>query len=149
MSSIRLGSLALAVCIPVAFAALPACSHHSNTQPSLIASASSPIADVPVPAGFSMESNSTSSVVASSSLRIVDHYYKGSDDFLPVVHFYRDQMPQKGWNLLDQNQAGEKVTLHFSKNSEECYVAINSGTFDSHIRVQIFPVGTKTTTAAK
>jgi hypothetical protein len=127
-------------------AAMPACSsggHASaTTQPALIPSITSPIADVPIPAGFVMAGGkSTSQVVPSSGLRFVDHEYKGGDDVLPVVRFYRDQLPTRGWTLIDQNQLHHEVTLRFTKNNEDAIITVWPGTFDTHIRVRIDPAG--------
>jgi hypothetical protein len=88
-----------------------------------------------------MTGDSTSKVEASG-LRFVDHKYEGSDDFLPIVKFYKDQMPTKGWTFVDQNQLPHnEVRLHFTKNSEDCVVTVDPGRFRSHIRVQIDPAG--------
>jgi hypothetical protein len=121
---------------------LGACSHpSSDVQSPLIPAVASPVADVPIPAGFSMTGDSTSKV-ESSGLRFVDHKYVGSDDVLPVVRFYKDQMPTKGWTFVDQNQlVHNEISLHFSKNSEDCTITITPGTFRTHIRAQIDPTG--------
>jgi hypothetical protein len=114
-----------------------------NTGP-LIPDAASPISDVPVPAGFSMADNSTSKVVPGSSLRIVDHRYKGSDELLPVVTFYKEELPKRDWSLVDQTQASAKeITLHFTKKSEEAYVTVTQKTFDTEIRIRLDPVATR------
>ena len=93
-------------------------------QADLIVSSSSPIADVPVPAGFTMIDSESTSQVVGTSRTFVDHMYKGSDDLLPVVRFYRTQLPQKGWTSVDQAQMHEEITLRYSKGAEECIVTI-------------------------
>jgi hypothetical protein len=131
-----------------AAAVMPACSgssHAAGTQPALIPSLASPIADVPVPAGFSMTGASTSQVVPATGLRFVDHQYKGGDDVLPVVRFYREQLPAKGWTLIDQNQLHHEITLRFTKNNEDAIITVWPGTFDTHIRVRIDPAGRNNT----
>jgi hypothetical protein len=129
------------VAVVVAMAAMPGCSHHSNEQVNLVAAVSSPIADVPIPVGFSMTEDSTSKVEASG-LRFVDHKYAGSEDVLPVVRFYKDQMPGKGWTFVDQNQlVHNEISLHYTKNSEDCVVTVTPGSMHTHVRVQIDPAG--------
>jgi hypothetical protein len=119
--------------------ALAACAN-KHTGP-LIADARSPISDVPVPAGFSMADNSTSRVVPANSLRVVDHYYKGSDDILSVVEFYRTQLPKHDWVVSEQSQTpGKEVTLHVTKRTEQCYVTVTKKTFDTQIRIRIDPL---------
>lgn len=139
-------SLSLAaLCTVAGSAAVTGCSHShaaAGTQPALITSPNSPIADVPIPAGFSMvTSQSISQVVQSSGLRFVDHQYTGGDDVLPVVRFYRDELPSRGWTLVDQDQLKHEITLHFTKNSENLAVSVWSGTLDTHIRIKIDPAG--------
>ncbi|HVT82020.1 MAG TPA: hypothetical protein VHM90_15350 [Phycisphaerae bacterium] len=118
---------------------LAACAHR-NTGP-LIADAKSPISDVPVPAGFTMADNSTSKVVPGSSLRVVDHHYKGTDELVAVVTFYREELPKTQWTLVDQTQVSAKeITLHFTKRNEECSVTVTRKTFETEIRIRIDPV---------
>jgi hypothetical protein len=107
----------------------------------LIADARSPIVDVPVPAGFSMSDESSSKVIPASGLRMVNHRYTGHDDLLPIVDFYKQLLPTKGWVLADQSQQpGQEVSLHYTKKSEECSVTISERTFDTVIRVKIDPL---------
>ena len=113
---------------------------NSNTGP-LIVDTRSPISDVPVPAGFAMTDDSSSKVITSSSLRVVDHGYKGSDDLLPVVTFYKEQIPKKDWNFIDQTQvSGKEITLHFTKRSEDCHITVRERVLDTMIRVKIDPL---------
>ena len=127
---------------------LAGCSQSGSSLSSeLIPSASSPVADAPVPAGFSlMKSQSTSRVILTSNRRSVDHQYSGSDDYLPVVRFYQDQMPKNGWTMVDQNQSQRDTTLHFTKANEDCFVTVIPGGLvtHTHIRIRIDPKGPTT-----
>ncbi len=132
---------AMVLSISAAAMALSACSgsNHAEATPALIAVVNPPIADVPIPAGFSMTGQSTSRVEASG-VRTVDHRYEGSDDVLPVVKFYRDEMPKNGWVFADQTQLQKnEIALHFTKGSEDCLVTVKPGTFHRQVRVQINP----------
>jgi hypothetical protein len=129
-----------AAVLVVAMMGMGGCSHTSNeaTTP-LIPAVDPPVADVPIPAGFRMTGDSTSKV-ESTGLRFVNHLYVGSDDILPVVRFYKDEMPKKGWGFVDQTQmVDNEIRLHFSKNSEDCVVTVEPGTLHTHVRVQIDP----------
>src|SRR5271155_1471898 len=129
------------LCVIALMTGMPACSNAHDEQKNLVPSAASPIADVPIPAGFSMTEDSTRKE-EKSGVRYVDHKYDGSDDVLPVVRFYRDQMPAKGWTFVDQNQlVHNEIRLHYTKTGEDCVVTVKAGTFDTHIRVQIDPAG--------
>jgi hypothetical protein len=120
--------------------ALGGCGTTDSASAPLIADVRSPIADVPVPAGFSMASTSTSKMVAESGLRTVNHFYTGHDNFLAVANFYRDKMPQKGWVWTGQTQpTGKQVIEHFSKKAEICTVTVDSRLFDTMIHIEIGP----------
>ncbi|HUO10386.1 MAG TPA: hypothetical protein VM008_18920 [Phycisphaerae bacterium] len=132
---------ALGMLTLLAMTAIPACSDSHHDSVNLVPATTSPIADVPVPVGFSMNDASTSKVEASG-LRFVDHKYDGSDDVLPVIRFYKDQMPAKGWTFVSQNQlVHNEISLHYTKGSEDCTVTVTPGSFHTHIRVQIDPAG--------
>jgi hypothetical protein len=140
MRAPRLAALAV-------FLFLAGCNHFNKSDPDapLVADSHSPITDVPIPAGFTMTGDSTSKVVPGDQIRFVDHHYKGNDDQLPVINFYREQMPGQGWTWIDQNQPpGKDVTLHFTKKNEDCFITVSKGTFDTHIRIKIDPVGRNT-----
>jgi len=122
---------------------LAGCSWFGNksTAP-LIADARSPVSDVPVPAGFSMKENSSSQVVPGDLRRTVDHHYKGNDDILPVVSFYKDELPKHGWTWVDQTQlTGKEIVLHFNKKNEDCLVNVRKATFNTEIRLRLGPAG--------
>lgn len=115
---------------------------NEDTMRPLLADVNSPIADVPIPAGFTMskdEKESFSDVYGNSSLRFVKHHYTGSDNYLMVAKFYREQMPQKKWTLVQQSQEGESLTLTFLKNNEDCIINIRPTSFKTHVRVRILP----------
>lgn len=123
---------------------LAGCSLFNTTDPNapLIADAHSPIVDVPVPAGFTMTTDSTSKVIPGNAIRFVDHHYKGGDPMLAVVRFYKEQLPTHDWKLIDQTQpSGSEVVLHFTKGSEDCTVSVDRGTLDTHIHIRIDPLG--------
>ncbi len=117
----------------------------ANKNPGpLIPDAKSPVSDLPVPAGFSMADNSTSKVVPGSSLRIVDHRYQGGDELLPVITFYKAELPKHDWTLVDQTQTSAKeITLRFTKKSEEAFVTVTQKTFNTEIHIRINPVAAR------
>ncbi len=134
-------TLRLALVVGATVVALAGCGN-KNTGQNLITAPNSPIADVPIPAGFDIDlGRSNSTVVPATQFRSVYHEYKGKDDLLPVVRFYRDQMPQKGWNAVDQQQVKDSVTLRFTKGKEDCSVTVWEGTLHTHIQVRIGPAG--------
>ena len=120
--------------------ALSGCETTDSARAPLIADVRSPIVDVPVPAGFSMASTSSSKMVAESGLRTVNHFYTGQDNFLAVANFYREKLPQKGWVWTGQTQpTGKQVIEHFAKKAEICTVTVDSRLFDTMIHIEIGP----------
>ena len=110
----------------------------SHADRPLIPDSRSPIADVPVPAGFTLTGDSQSKTDDVNRTRWVDHRYKGGDDVLPVANFYRDEIPKNGWSLLDQSQpTGKEVTLHFQKNKEDLTITVTKHTFDTQIHIHL------------
>ncbi len=130
-----------ALCTLAGLMMLSACGPKKDPNAPLAAAANAPIADVPIPAGYSMSGDSTSKVEATG-LRFVDHKYEGEEDVLPVVRFYKDEMPGKGWTFVDQNQlVHNEIVLHYTKNNEDCAITITPGSMHTHVRVQIDPSG--------
>jgi len=112
----------------------------TNKNAPLIPVAHSPIADVPIPAGFEMTAASSSKEV--NSLRFVDHHYQGNDDLQPVVQFYREEMPKYKWEKKQQTQPnGNEVSIEFTKGSEVCVVTVTAHTFSTEVHVRIDPAG--------
>jgi hypothetical protein len=106
----------------------------------LVPDVRSPIVDVPVPAGFTMSSISTSRMTAQGTARQVDHYYTGQENYMAVANFYRMNLPDKGWTWIDQTQpTGIEVIEHFSNKSEICAVTVTKRVFDTMIHIQIGP----------
>lgn len=136
MRRLMVPALLLALTLPCA---LPGCVTGTASDAPLIVSASSPVADVPIPAGFYMTSESRSSLTPGTNLRFVDHFYKGTDGFMPVVNFYRQQLPEKGWTINTQQQSGDNVVLTCTKASETLVLTIWEGTRHTHVHANIVP----------
>ncbi len=120
--------------------ALPACSSSSSTtQPALVPDRGSPISDVPVPAGFTLQTDKDTwyKGIPGSNQRFVHHIYRGSDNYLAVMRFYKEQMPKFGWTGVSELQLGDTVTLRFTKNAEPVTVTIKNETFHTYITIQI------------
>jgi hypothetical protein len=125
--------------------ALPGCGLFGtrNSGP-LVPAANSPITDVPVPAGFTLIADtSTSKIIPGNNLRIVNHNYKGSDDVLPIVNFYQTQLPEKGWKWVDTTgAAGSEYNVHFTRNNEDLMVTVTPARWGgSYIRIKLDPAG--------
>lgn len=78
--------------------------------------------DVPVPQGFKLIANE-SFVFQTQEGRVGLLRYAGSPLADQVVEFYRTEMPQYGWFLLNIVEYGRRV-LNFEKENESCIVMI-------------------------
>jgi len=76
--------------------------------------------DIPIPSGFKfLPLNSF--VYESSKIRIGSLEYSGKSYPYKIVEFYRDNMPNYGWQILNIIE-GKETTLSFSKEKEICIV---------------------------
>ena len=113
-------------------------------QAPLIVAASSPIADVPVPAGFMLDAGkSWSNWNPNLKLRSVNHEYKGKDGMLAVVRFYKEQLPAFKWSDPVLDQQGKKVTLKSGKTNEDLVITVSEGILDTHINIKLDPAGNR------
>ena len=147
MVTIRTALTTLA--LSLATAALSGCGLGGHSSGPLFADARSPITDVPVPVGFGMGDKSRAGT--ENNQRVVDHYYTGKDQILPVVAFYKEQMPKHGWKLDDgypDQISGKEIVLRYSHEKpttkpETCTITVTSRTFDTAIRIKLDPSTSK------
>lgn len=123
----------------VLLAALAGCDSGNAADPTvgLIAAPVSPVLDIPIPAGFHLESDSQT--YNAGPIRMAHHHYKGGDDYLSVTRFFREQLPLKGWTLLSQRQDGETVVLSFTKPTEDLSVTVKQGVLNTHAYIKLDP----------
>ncbi|MDD5355687.1 MAG: hypothetical protein PHY56_04075 [Candidatus Omnitrophica bacterium] len=76
--------------------------------------------DIPVPSGFKFLPLD-SFVYESGKIRIGVLEYCGKSYPYKIVEFYRDNMPNYGWQILNIIE-GKETTLSFSKEKEICIV---------------------------
>lgn len=108
----------------------------------LVAQARSPIPDVPVPIGFSLDEGKSRNFAAAGA-RYVDHVYKGGSDRFSVARFYKEQMPVCRWALVTDMFVQGSLILDFEKETERCRVTIQEhGLFNgSKVTVQLWTSG--------
>lgn len=88
--------------------------------------AASPVvrfSDIPVPAGFQLISGQ-SYAYENAGVRVAMLKYKGKASADKVLAFYRSQMLQHSWALLNVVEYGERQ-LNFSRASETCVVTVS------------------------
>jgi hypothetical protein len=119
---------------------LPGCSQNDQAIPT--AAPNPPIADVPIPDGMTIDlSESQSTVVPESNLRLVNHVYKGSVPELSVTRFFLQELPTQGWQYVQETQNPEGITLFFTKGREDCTITVAHSWFTTKAYVSIAPSG--------
>jgi len=122
--------------------ALPTLTGCSQDQPVPPAAANPPIADVPIPDGMTIDlSQSQSTVVPGSNLRLVNHVYTGSVDQLAATRFFQQELPKNGWQYVEETQNPEGITLFFTKGRENLTITISHSWFTTTAYVSIAPAG--------
>lgn len=104
--------------------------------PELMAVAQPPIADVPMPAGFSLSESGSRSFVAGGA-RYIDHVYKGWSDKYAVWRFYKKQMAANQWTLVRDVFLQGDIVLEFDKGSERCLITISKPTFINQTTIKV------------
>lgn len=100
--------------------------------PEVVAMGRPPIADMPVPIGFSLNEGKSRNFSAAGA-RYVDHVYKGSADKFAVGRFYKSQMPINRWALVTDMFVQGDIMLDFEKDTERCRVTITDGNWGSTV----------------
>ncbi len=108
----------------------------------LIARASPPIHDLPVPIGFKLDEDRSRNFTAAGA-RYIDHLYKGSADKWVVARFYKRQMPTNQWTFVTDIFAQGDVRLDFERQTERCQIIIGKGSLfhPTYIKVQSWTTG--------
>ena len=100
--------------------------------PELVAMSRPPIADMPVPIGFSLDEGKSRNFSAAGA-RYVDHVYKGRADKFAVGRFFKRQMPINRWTLVTDMFVQGDIMLDFEKDTERCRATVTDGSFGSTI----------------
>ncbi|MGQ9648593.1 MAG: hypothetical protein ACUVXJ_00600 [Phycisphaerae bacterium] len=95
--------------------------------------------EIPVPDGFQLV-DEHSMDHESAGQRMARHEYKGRADPFAVREFYRQRMPQMGWERLSDQSVKGVITMRFEKKLEACTIQIRSGHFgQSIVNVEVVP----------
>ena len=102
----------------------------------LVAQARPPIADLPIPIGFSLEESKSRSFEAGG-LRYIDHVYQGRSDKFAVKRFFERHMPISRWTLVTDMFIRGDITMDFEKESERCRILVSPSGVLSAIQLKI------------
>ncbi|MGE4357752.1 MAG: hypothetical protein AB7E08_04285 [Candidatus Omnitrophota bacterium] len=98
-------------------------------------------ADVPVPQGFKLIADE-SFIFQNEEGRVGLLRYTGSPTADQVVNFYREQMPQHGWFMLNVVEYGRRV-LNFEKEAESCIITVEATATRTIISISLAPKSKK------
>ncbi|MGC9455662.1 MAG: hypothetical protein ACP5HU_12490 [Phycisphaerae bacterium] len=102
----------------------------------LVGQARPPVADLPVPVGFSLDEQRSRGFTTGGA-RWVDHVYKGSADKFAVARFYKRNMPINNWNLMTDMFVQGDIILTFEKEHEAARVVISDGSLFNPTQVSL------------
>ncbi len=95
-----------------------------QTGPTILESREQPyIFDIPVPRKFELDRR-RSTHDQTEGKREIHHYYVGSDTPLAVKNFYRQKMPENGWQLTEEQLKTGVYFLKYKNAEELCDVRI-------------------------
>jgi hypothetical protein len=94
----------------------------------LAAAAKSPVADLPVPVGFTIDAD-RSRTFDSGVARLVDHLYTGRASTFAVARFYKKAMVLRQWRFVSETFSLGDQDLRFKRPGETCRVRITPGSW--------------------
>jgi hypothetical protein len=111
----------------------------SSESPIFFSSPLSPYPDVPVPASFNLVSESTPAGMADNR-RMIEHLYTSTDDVEPIVQYFSDQLPRKGWVRKGDSRNAGRSALIYSKGGDVLLIEVWKGVrLSTNVRIQISP----------
>ena len=99
-----------------------------------------PFVDVPVPDGFNRDQLKSFVYDGGNEMKVGHLFFSGSTGLEPTVEFYRNEMINKGWTLINSIASTETI-LNYQKEGWACTVIIKPRSFSrSNIEILIGPV---------
>ena len=95
--------------------------------------------DLPVPAGMTMVPED-SFILETPDTHAGQLVYTGMTNFQSVVRFYRQKMPNHGWQLLSSIERGE-AALTYEKPGWTAVVFVRTSYFRTRVSINIGPKG--------
>ena len=114
------------------------CAKEPRTPTILPAKAQSYVADVPVPTKFNLDESKSDSA-SQAGRRSVKHFYLGDAPILAVRNFYVQNMPEAGWQIIDETLQNNVYTLNYRKAEERCEIRVEkipAGWFKPSTRIR-------------
>jgi hypothetical protein len=97
------------------------------------------IEDFPLPSGFSLVSDNSSSR-ASGATRWVEYEFSGGTAWSTIIQFFKDTLPAAGWTLrTEQLRQGGTYEMRFDSSREECEVRVSRRRMKTLVNIEIRP----------
>ncbi|MEE9259171.1 MAG: hypothetical protein V3U37_06475 [Nitrospinaceae bacterium] len=98
-----------------------------------------PFSDIPVADGFDFDrSRSFIYESGSGAIKVGRLYYTGWTSPDEVVTFYKNEMVNKGWNLINSLEQ-EIAVMNYEKEGWSCTIVIRSAWLGSQVEIQVGP----------
>lgn len=130
------------------FAALMACGisacHQMSKDPPVLGLESSDVtlfSDIPIPLAFK-EKFDTDAFVKPATYNVPRSaymHYTGGSDFLSVVHYYIDFLPQNGWKYQDQTYGSSTAGLRYTKPNETLVIRVYAMEGNTDVILELTP----------
>ena len=135
--------LGIIILLPLAFfnscAGLDQFEKQVPPEPAIINNAL-PFIDVPVPNGFNRDQLRSFVYDGGNEMKVGRLFFSGSTGLEPIVEFYKNEMINKGWTLINSIASTETI-LNYQKEGWTCTVIIKPRSFSrSNIEILIGPV---------
>lgn len=114
-----------------------------GTTPSLEVASILRFSDIPVPSGFKIKPEE-SYTFQTDTFRDGLLKYTGSANPQVVVNFYKEQMPQYNWQLVNLIEYGRSL-LNFEKQDQSCTIIVEGGVTRTAITIHLSPKSKKST----
>ena len=99
-----------------------------------------PFVDVPVPDGFNRDQVKSFVYDGGNEMKVGHLFFSGSTGLEPTVEFYKNEMINKGWTLIN-SMASTDTVLNYQKEGWTCTVIIRPRSFSrSNLEILIGPV---------
>lgn len=95
------------------------------------------IADIPVPAGFAFDRDS-SFVFQNAAIEVGKIQYVGKEEITDVAQFYVDEMPRYEWTLLNVSEH-RTISLTFDKPQKSCLVLLSPKVRGTLVQISFYP----------
>ncbi len=97
------------------------------------------IEDFPLPNGFALVSDHSSSR-ASGVTRWVEYEFAGSAPWSTIIQFFKDTLPTAGWTLrTEQLRRSGTYEMRFKSDREECDVSVARWRGKTVVNIEIRP----------